>query len=167
MSQQLAKSPELLRKEAEAKALGEQLKKKQTSLKSLKTRLQNMKSDVEELGRRVQADMLNKMEEVDALRVEIAALARQLKAAKGVNKMDKQQLQMMADQMADSSMFGENYEEYKAQKQQRESGNFDFDEAERAKFRSMFAEFEVKPPESQCHWEHGLQVNYRFNIKFS
>ncbi|MCF8246506.1 MAG: hypothetical protein K9J37_15245 [Saprospiraceae bacterium] len=149
MSQKLAKSPELLRKEAEAKDLEAQLKKKQTTLKSLKTRLQNIKSDVEEIGRRVQSNMLNKMEEVDQLRMEIAALARQLKMAKGMNKMDKEQLQMMADEMADSSMFGDSYDEYREQKQQRESGNFDFDEFERARMRNMFAEFEVKPPEKE------------------
>ncbi len=139
----------MLRKESEAKDLADQLKKKQTTLKSLKTRLQNMKSDVTELGRRVQADMLNKMEEVDALRMEIAALARQLKMAKGVNKMDKEQLQMMADEMANADMFGDNYDQYVKQKQQRASGNFDFDEFERARMRSMFAEFEVKPPENE------------------
>ncbi len=149
MSQKLAKSPELLRKEAEAKDLTNQLKKKQTTLKSLKTRLQNMKSDVEELGRRVHADMFNKMDKLDDLRIEIAALARQLKSVKGVNKMDKEQLQMMADEMASGSMFGDNYNQYKEQKQQRESGNFNFDEFERARMRSMFAEFEVKPPENE------------------
>ncbi len=149
MSQKLAKSPELLRKEAEAKDLEGQLKKKQTTLKSLKTRLQNIKSDVEEIGRRVHANMLNKMEAVEELQREIAALARQLKMAKGVNKVDKEQLQMMADEMTKGSMFGDDYEEYKEQKQQRESGNFDFDEFERARMLSMFAEFEVKPPENE------------------
>lgn len=149
MSQKLAKSPELLRKEAEAKDLEAQLKKKQTTLKSLKTRLQNIKTDVEEIGRRVHTNMLNKMEAVEELRMEIAALARQLKLSKGVNKLDKEQLQMLADEMANSSMFGGGFEEYKAQKQQRESGNFDFDEFERARLRNMFAEFEVKPPEKE------------------
>ncbi len=149
MSQKLAKSPELLRKEVEAKDLESQLKKKQTTLKSLKTRLQNIKSDVEEIGRRVHANMLNKMEAVEELRMEIAALARQLKMAKGVNKMDKEQLQMLADEMANSSMFGDKFDEFQEQKKQRESGNFDFDESERARMRSMFAEFEVKPPEKE------------------
>lgn len=149
MSQNLAKSPELLRKEAEAKDLDTQLKKKQATLKSLKTRLQNIKSDVEEIGRRVHANMLNKMEEVEALRLEIAALARQLKMAKGVNRVDKEQLQMLADEMAQSGMFGDEFEEYKEQKRQRESGEFDFDEFERARMRNMFADFEVKPPEKE------------------
>jgi uncharacterized protein YoxC len=149
MSQRLAKSPELLRKEAEAKDLEGQLKKKQSTLKSLKTRLQNIKSDVEEIGRRVHANMLHKMEAVEDLQQEIAALARQLKSTKGMSKMDKQQLEMMAEEMANGGMFGDDYEQYKKQKQQRESGNFDFDEFERARMRGMFAEFEVKPPEKE------------------
>ena len=149
MSQKLTKSPELLRKEAEAKDLEAQLKKKQTTLRSLKTRLQNIKSDVEEIGRRVHANMLNKMEEVGALRLEIAALARQLKSLKGVHKQDKEQLQILAEEMAAGSMFGDQFEEFQEQKRQRESGNFDFDEFERARVRSMFAEFEVKPPEKE------------------
>ena len=41
--------------------------------------------------------------------------------AKGVNKMDKEQLQMMADEMTSGSMFGDDYEALKEQKQQRES----------------------------------------------
>jgi hypothetical protein len=149
VSQKLTKSPELLRKEAEAKDLEAQLKRKQTTLRSLKTRLQNIKSDVEEIGRRVYANMLNKMEEVEALRLEIAALARQLKSLKGVSKLDREQLQILAEEMAASGMFGNQFEAYQEQKRQRESGNFDFDEFERARMRSMFAEFEVKPPEKE------------------
>ncbi len=149
MSQKLAKSPEMLRKEAEVKALRDQLKKKQTTLKSLKTRLQNFKADIEEVVRKAHSTMFRTMEAVESLRMEIAELARQLKKAKGMSRTDKEQLQMMADELAGAAMFGESFEQFKEYKQQRDSGNFDFDEFERAKMRNVFGEFEVKPPEKE------------------
>ncbi len=149
MSKYIAKSPEMLRKEAEIKDLRAQLKKRQTTLKSLKTRLKNTQSDIEEIQRKVHTGMLHKAEAVDALRMEIAELARQLKKVKGMSRMDKEQLQMMADEISSDEMFGPAYQEYKAYKEKQQSADFDFDEYERARIHDVFQQFQVKPEEKE------------------
>jgi len=145
MSNKIAKSPEMLQKEAAIKDLRSQLKKRQSTLKSLKTRLKNTQTEIETINRRAHSETLRKMEEMDALRMEIAELARQLKKVKGMSRMDKEQLQMMADEMGNEEMFGPGYKDYKEFKAQRDSGNFNFDEYERARMNNMFQEFQVKP----------------------
>ena len=139
----------MIRRETEIKDLRAQLKKKQTTLKSLKTRLKNTQSDIEEIQRKVHVTMFRKMEDVDNLRMEIAELARQLKKVKGISRNDKEQLQMMADEISDPGMFGPGYAEFQEFKQQRETGNFNFDEYERAKMHDMFQHFQVKPAEKE------------------
>ena len=139
----------MLRREAEIKDLRAQLKKRQTTLKSLKTRLANSQSDIEEIQRKVHSQTLRKMEDMDALRMEIAELARQLKKVKGMSRMDKEQLQMMADELSNDSMFGPGYEDYKTFKEQQQSGNFNFDEYERARMHDIFQHFQVKPEEKE------------------
>ncbi len=149
MSNKIAKSPEMLRREADIKVLRTQLKKRQTTLKSLKTRLKNTQSDIEEIQRKVHTEMLRKAEEVDTLRTEIAELALQLKKVKGMSRMDKEQLQMMADEISSDEMFGPAYQDYKAYKQQRQSEGFNFDEYERARIHDVFEQFQVKPEEKE------------------
>lgn len=149
MKNEIAKSPEMLQKEAMVLDLQAQLKKRQSKLRGLKTRLKNTKSEIEVMQRKVQTETLRKMEEVDALRLEIAELALQLKKLKSMSKSDKMQLQMMADEMTREGMFGTEFEEYKARKEQMESDDFDFDEYERAKMQDMFEPFQVKPKEDE------------------
>ncbi len=164
MENTIAKSPEMLQREAEVKDLKAQLKKRQTTLKSLKTRLKNMQDEVSKIQRDVHVQMFHKMETLDKLRMEIAALANQLKKMKGLSREDKQQLSIMADDLAGEGMFGAGFEEYKSQKQKMESGNFNFDENERARMRDIFESF--KTPLKETDQKEIRKVYVKLSQKF-
>lgn len=150
MSSEITKHPDLIKKEGIIKDLQKQLKKKQTTLKSLKTRLKNMQNDVEEISRKVQNTMMRKIEEIDALREEIAKYAAMMKKSKNISKEDKKALgEMAADFTENEDMFGEGYAQYKEHKAQMESEDFDFDAEQRARMRDIFQQFQVKPPEKE------------------
>lgn len=150
MNNEITKHPDLIKKEGIIRDLQKQLKKKQTTLKSLKTRLQNMQKDVEDISRKVQTMVMAKLEEIDKLRNEIAELARVLKKSKNIGREDKEALTAIAEELSeDDEMFGSGYAKYKEQKEKMETGDFDFDEEHRAKFRNIFQEFQVKPPEKE------------------
>jgi|GEM_PF-700902 len=148
MSKEIAKSPEVLQKEAEIAALGKALKKKKTTLKSLKTRLNNTRERITEVQRGSQVQMMNGMEDLDNLRIEIAKLAAELKNVKGMTAKEKAELSAMAESMANEG-FGEDFEEFKAKKERMESGDFDFDEEFGERIRDMFEPFKVQPDEAE------------------
>jgi len=148
MSKEIAKSPEVLQKEAEIAALGKALKKKKTTLKSLKTRLNNTRERIMEVQRGSQVQMMNGMEDLDNLRIEIAKLAAELKNVKGMTAKEKAELSAMAESMANEG-FGEDFEEFKAEKERMESGDFDFDEEFGERIRDMFEPFKVQPDEAE------------------
>lgn len=146
MNKELTKSPEVLQKEAEIEALAKALKRKKTTLKSLKTRLKNTREKIEDIQRNTQVNIMNKMEDMDSLRIEIADLAAELKKSKNMSAEDKQQLGEMAEGMAKESM-GEEFEEYKAFKERMASGDFDFEEEFGERIRDIFEPFKVQPTE--------------------
>ncbi len=148
MNKELAKSPEVLQKEAEVAALEKALKKKKTTLKSLKTRLKNTRERITDMQRNGQVQMMNKMEDLDNLRIEIAELAAELKNAKGMSKQDKAELGEMAESMANEG-FGEEFDEYKERMERMRSGDFDFDEEFAERIRDMFEPFRVQPDEKE------------------
>jgi len=148
MSKDLAKSPEVLQKEEEIAALEKALKKKKTTLKSLKTRLKNTRQKIEDIQRGTQINIMNKMEDMDNLRIEIAELAAELKNAKNMSAEDREQLGMMAEGMAEQSL-GEEFEEYKAQRERMQSGDFDFEEEFGERIRDIFGQFQVEPTEEE------------------
>lgn len=145
MSNKIAKSPEMLEKEAKIADLQARLKKKKTSLKSLKTRLSNTKKEIEDIQYSLQSKMMNHMEAMDSLRQEIAALAKKLSKIKGIPKEERMQLKEMAEDLMQEDLMDENYQQYKERKTKMEEGNFDFDAEERARMRDMFSEFAVAP----------------------
>lgn len=150
MSNELTKHPDLIKKEAIIVELGKKLKKKQTTLKSLKTRLKNMQVGVEDISRKIQNIVMDKLDEIDKLREEIADYANKLKDLKTLSKEDKDALIDIAEEFSgNDEMFGSGYAQYKEHKAKMESGNFDFDEEQRAKMRDMFQQFHVKPPEAE------------------
>lgn len=149
MSNKITKHPDLIRKENKVKDLQKQLKKRKTTLKSLKTRLSNTKKEIEDISRTVQSQVMEKLTIIDKLRMEIADLARQLKKSKNISREDKEALAGMAEDLASEDILGEGYEEYKAHKEKLETGDFDFDEEQRAKMRDIFQQYQVKPPEEE------------------
>jgi len=148
MSKELAKSPEVLQKEAEIAALEKALKKKKTTLKSLKTRLKNTRERITEMQRGGQVQLVNRMEDLDNLRIEIAQLAEELKSVKGMSKQDKAELGEMAESMSREG-FGEEFDAYKEQMERMRSGDFDFDEEFAERMRDMFEPFRVEPDEKE------------------
>ncbi len=148
MAKELAKSPEVLQKEAEIAALEKALKKKRTTLKSLKTRLKNTHERITDMQRNGQVQMMNKMEDLDNLRIEIARLAEELKNVKGMSKQDKAELGEMADSMANEG-FGDEFDEYKERMERMRSGDFDFEEEFGERIRDMFEPFKVQPDEKE------------------
>lgn len=149
MSKKIAKSPEILLKEAKIKDLQAHLKKRQTTLKSLKTRLKNMQSDISEISRKSQTQILDKMLKVDTLRKELVALTKELKKVKGISREDKEQLTIMANELAGEDVFGENQEDLNDYRERMENPEYNFDEDYRAKMRDMFQHFRVPIEEKE------------------
>jgi len=148
MAKELAKSPEVLQKEAEIAALEKALKKKRTTLKSLKTRLKNTHERITDMQRNGQVQLMNKMEDLDNLRIEIAQLADELKNVKGMTREEKAELGEMAKSMANEG-FGEEFDEFKAKRERMASGDFDFEEEFGERIRDMFEPFKVQPDEKE------------------
>ena len=151
MSKEIAKSPEILAKEALIKTLQAKLKKKKTSLKSLKTRLKNTKNDITDIQRAGSGKMMGKMAEMDKLRLEIVELVQQMKQLKGLSRADKAALKDMEKEFASADMFGEDFKTYQAKMEEMESGDFEahFEENERARMRDIFETFAVKPDKEE------------------
>lgn len=147
MSKEIAKSPEILAKEAKIKKLQTQLKKKKTSLKGLKTRLKNTKNSITEIQRSTSGNIMSRMAQMEKLRQEILELVKQMKHLKGLSRGDKAALKDMEQQFSSGDMFGENFKTYKDQMEEMESEDFEahFDENERARMRDIFETFAVKP----------------------
>jgi hypothetical protein len=149
MSQKPGKSPEMLRREAKISELQTILKKKQSTLKRLKTRLQNMKAEIEDLQHKFHGQILHRMEQIDRLRQEIAELAGRLKKVKWLNRDEKETLRSVADEFGTGSFFGEEFDQYQERKARMETGDFDFEEEDRARLQDLFQHFQEPPSEAE------------------
>ncbi len=150
MSKEIAKSPEILAKEATIKTLQTKLKRKKTALKSLKTRLKNTKKDITEIQRAGSGQVMNRMAQMDKLRLEIMELIQQMNKLKGLSRADKAALKDMEREFGSEDMFGEDFKAYKAQMEERgEDFEANFDENERARMRDVFEAFAVKPDKEE------------------
>lgn len=145
----IIKSPEVVRKENKIKELRKKIKKRQSVLKGLKTRLSNMKSEVERIQREVQSKVFDSLGRLHDLIKEVGELAKKMEKIKGISKADKASLKEMADTFAGSVDFGEDFEDYKEQREKMEEGNFDYDEYERARIKNIFEQYQVKPEEKE------------------
>ena len=115
----------------------------------MKTRLANMKGEIERIQRKVQSEIFETVSKLDDIVKEIADLAKRLNKMKGLSREDKASLKDMADTFSAGIDLGDNFEEYKKQKEQLEQGEFDFEEHTRARIRDVFEEFQVKPDEKE------------------
>ena len=149
MEKNIAKSPEMIKKEADVQSLQKQLKKRKTVLKSLKTRLLNTKTNIEDVQRDVQSNLFTKMMEMDNLRVEISKLATDFQKSDGISTEDKRALGEMANELMEEDLFGEGFSDYKEQREKMERGEFEFEENFRAKMNDAYEEFRVKPEEKE------------------
>lgn len=149
MSKGIAKSPEMIAKEAEIKKLVAKIKKTRTTLKSLKTRLSNSQQDFVSFQTRMQTEMMSRMEKVQKMINEIVDYAKKLQKVNFISQADKIALKEITEMFGGQSMFGEGFEEYQEQKLKVEAGEFDFDEEAKAKARDMFKEFNVEPPKEE------------------
>lgn len=149
MDHQLSKSPETLHKEAALKELQKQLKKRKIALKRLKTRLQNTKDEIDAIQRRVQFQLFSKLDDIQMLREEIIELAQELKKVKKINKDDRMALDQMIEELVDGEMFGDTFHQYQEQKEIHSDLIPENEEERRAKLEDIFAQFQVKPEESE------------------
>ena len=151
MSKEVSKSPEMLQKEAKIKELQAILKKRKSVLKGLKTRLENSKKEIEDVQVKSSTQIEGIMERMEELRLEIIELAKKLKKLKNLSKEDKSALSMMAEEFSNEEELPDGYKEFQQQRKEMKEGNFeyDFEEQERAKFRDLFKEFQVKPDEKE------------------
>lgn len=151
MSKEVAKSPEILEKEATIKTLQSQLKKKKTTLKSLKTRLKNTKNDITDIQRSGSGQVMGRMSKMEKLRLEILELVQEMKHMKGLSRADKAALKDMEQEFASDDMFGKDFKAYKEQMGDTEPEDFEahFDENERARMRDIFETFAVKPDKKE------------------
>lgn len=149
MSKNIAKSPEMLQKEATILDLKKRLKKRKTVLKSLKTRLGNTQKNIDDVQRQVHSQLFSKMSELDNLRLQIIELSKQFSKSKNISKEDKEALIGMAEDLTGEDLFGEDFSEYKAQREAMENGEFEFEENFRAKMNDAYAQFRVQPEEKE------------------
>ncbi len=146
MSKEISKSPDMLQKEATILSLQAQLKKTRSTLKGLKTRLSNTQKEITDIQMKTSGQYIGLMDKLDNLRQDIVAILKRLIKLKNLIPEEKRQLEMLVDDMGESS-FGEEFEKYKANREKKENGDFDFDENQRAKMRDLFKEFRVEPDE--------------------
>ena len=149
MEKNIAKSLEMLAREAKIKELQTGLKKRKSVLKSLKTRLKNTKTEIEDVQRNVQNIMFSKMSKMEGLRVKIGELALKMKENKHFSKADKKALDEMAKEFLGENIFGDQFDEIREAQRKAEEGDFDFDENFRAKMNDVFQEFQVAPEEKE------------------
>jgi len=151
MSKEVAKSAEVLEKEALIKDLQSQLKKRKRTLKGLKTRLENTKNDITDIQRSGSGEVISRMSQIEKLRVELVDLVKQMTKMKGLSRMDKAALKDMERGFASEDMFGEQFKSFKEQMGEMEDFDFEgqFGENERAKMRDIFATFAVKPTKEE------------------
>jgi len=149
MSKNIAKSPEMLQKEAMIASLKKLLKKRKTVLKGMKTRLSNTQQSIDDTQRSIQSQVLSKMGELDNLRLELIELAKELEKNENIPEEEKEQLLQMAEELTEEDLFGEGFNEYKAQQEAMENGEFEFEEEFRAKMNDAYAQFRVKPEEKE------------------
>lgn len=151
MSKEIAKSPEILEKEAIIKDLQSQLKKKKTALKSLKTRLKNTQQDITEVQRAGSGQIMSKMSQMEKLRLELIELVKKMMKIKGLSRADKAALKDMEENFSDEDMFGDDFKAFREQMDGAEDFDFEaqFGENERAKMRDIFEAFTVKPDKEE------------------
>ena len=149
MSKNISKSPEMLQKEAAIKKLQKQLKSRKSTLKGLKTRLTNNKNEIEEVQYKSSAQVMSAMERMEALKNEIAELAKKVLKIKGLSKGDKRALQEMAEAFEQDDMLGEEYRAYQQKKAEHLENGFSFEEDAKAKMRDLFEGLQVKPDEQE------------------
>ena len=151
MSKEIVKSAEILEKEALIKALQTKLKKRKSILKGLKTRLENTKNQITDIQRSGSGKIISKMSEMESLRLELLELMQELEKIKGLSRADKAALKQMKQEFDNEAMFGEEFQEYKAQMDDIDPADFEnqFDENQRAKMRDVFEAFAVKPDKKE------------------
>lgn len=149
MSKGIAKSPEMIAKEAEIKTLVAKIKKTRTTLKSLKTRLTNSQEEFVRFQTRMQTEMLSRMENVHKVINEILKYAEKLKKASFLSKADRIGIKELIEALNNMPLFGEGFDDYLEKKQKAENGEFDFDEDAKAKAKDLFKEFNVEPPKEE------------------
>lgn len=147
MNKEIAKSPEVVEKEALIKELQSQLKKRKRTLKGLKTRLENTKKEITDIQRSGSGEVISRMSQMEKLRVELIELVKKMTSIKGLSRRDKAALKDMEREFSNEEMFGEQFKHFKEQMGEMEDFDFagQFGENERAKMRDMFETFAVKP----------------------
>jgi len=146
MSKEISKSPEMIQKEEMVLSLQKQIKKTRSTLKGLKTRLANTQQEISDVQRKFSGRYFDLMLKLDEIRQEIIASLKKLKKLKNLLPEEKKQVEMLAEEMIEEGM-GKEFEALREKKAKMESGEFDFDENQRAKMRDLFAEFKVQPDE--------------------
>lgn len=143
MSKEISKSPEMLQKEARIKELHQQIKKERSTLKGLKTRLKNTKQEITDIQRTMSNAVFGSMEKMEQLRLKIIELINTCKKFKVISKADKEQLDMLIEEMEESQV-GEEFDQFQKSKE-----NPEFEEEQRAKMHDIFQEFKVQPPQEE------------------
>lgn len=149
MSKNIAKSPEMIAKEAEVQALAKKIKKSRTTLKSLKTRLENSQQNFVQYQVKVQTEIMGRMEKVSIAILDLRNYAEKLQTAKFLSKEDRAALKEILNELSVEAVLGEGYTEHQEQRAKMERGEIDFEENARAKAKDMFGEFNVEPEEEE------------------
>lgn len=141
MNNEIAKSPELVQKEARVKELQKLLKKKRATLKGLKTRLENTKQEVEKVQREAFETGLKNQERFEYLQNEIKVLLQEIEKWKNLSVEESMLIESFLSQIveADESIDMQD----KAFEDFLESEEFERMHQERVK--GVFDKFKVEP----------------------
>ncbi len=144
MAKDLVKNKKTQQQENRISDLKSELKKRKSVLKGLKTRLRNMQDKFSDLQTTDSAKVSHKFIQLKQLREELAELAKKLKESQGINRNDKHELDLMAEDLSSDSP---GFEEYINMEERTE--HFEFGEEERAKMFDFFEQFQVDPKEEE------------------
>ena len=158
MSKEISKSPEMLQKEARIKELHQQIKKERSTLKGLKTRLKNTKQEITDIQRTMSNAVFGSIEKVEKLRLKIIELINTCKKFKTISKADKEQLDMLIDEMEESQE-GEEFDLFQKSKESPK-----FEEEQRAKMHDIFQQFKVEPPKEEQKNIRKIFINLSTNF---
>lgn len=151
--QKVMRSPLIIRKENELKALKEERKKINTQLKSNKTRLQNLKTQIEDIHRKIQTNVMDKYQRCVVIKDEIISVLKKIKRskAKRFSQIDKMQAEILCNSILDDN---EDIFDYDSQDME-----FDFEESANEReeeeqqqsksFSQMFEQFQEKPSDKE------------------
>lgn len=138
---QLSKTPLSIRKERELADLKKRLKKTRTQLKRFTTTLANLKENIINLQKAVANGVMEKQEEMKAIKEEILVLLEKIMASKKVDKESKEEAKKFFDELSGVDIGEPDMEDFNEE-------DFEENQGRGGRF-AFFEQFRVAPPKAE------------------